>query len=115
MTCAETARHFARGKSLKAMLMIAKKPPKSGKRMGRPPTVAYVRRTTLNLSAEEVRRIDGYRAHVERLLPHSRLTEPQLLAQIVALGLDAFEQREAQASQPELPLPESSTTKQKPK
>lgn len=91
--------------------MIANEPKKRRGR-GRPRTVGVVRRTMLNLSADDVRRVDAYRAHVEKLLPGpaGRISEPQLLAQILHLGLKAFEQREADASQPELPL-ETTTTK----
>jgi hypothetical protein len=95
------------------MLMAAKKPTisKSGKRMGRPPTVNVVRRSTINLDEDDARRVDAYRAHVEKILPKSRLTEPQLLAQLLLKGLEAFEREEQ--PHPELPLKESSTTKSK--
>ena len=85
-------------------------PATSAKReRGRPPTSDIVRRTTVNLNASEVERIDRYREHLKKELPIA-LSEPAVLKLLAMKALEAYE-REHQAH-PELPL-ESTTTKSK--
>lgn len=86
---------------------MAAKTSKNGKKLGRPPLVQTVKRTTVHFDADDLKRFDVMRKVLAKIVP-THLSDQQLVRLLMSKGYEVF-QREHNLNH-EL-FPESSTTK----